>query len=67
MMRYRTAQPFPDALLRIQLWRVCWLGLQEQPALRFPNDGVDGSSLMLRSPVMDDQQPFSWIVQQKVS
>ena len=40
MMGHDAAQPFPDALLRIQLRRVGGLSLEYESPLRLPDDGL---------------------------
>jgi hypothetical protein len=59
-------QPFPDALLGIQFERVGRLRIEHQTARRFTDDLHDGGPRMLRPPVMDDQQPFPWIIGHQV-
>jgi hypothetical protein len=66
MMGHDTAQPFPHALLRIQLGRVGRLGLPQQPVARFPDDGLDGRPCMLLASVMDHQEPLPWIARPQV-
>jgi SAM-dependent methyltransferase len=41
IMGHDTAQPLPNALLRVQFRRIGRLGLQQEPAVRFPHDGFD--------------------------
>jgi rhodanese-related sulfurtransferase len=66
IMGHDAAQPLPDARLRIQRRRVCWLGLQHESATRFPNDRLYGSPFLLLSSVLDHQQPLAGIVGQQV-
>src|SRR5262249_53700875 len=58
--------PLPEALWRIQLGRVGWLGLALEPASRATDDGFYRGPLMLLAAVLDHQQAFLRIVGQQV-
>jgi hypothetical protein len=66
MVGHDTPQPCPNPLLGIQLRRVGGLGLEPEPPLSLPNDGVYGNPLMLFASVMNHQPPLAWIIGHQV-
>jgi hypothetical protein len=66
MMRDDTPQPFPDALLGIQLRRGGGLSLEHEPSLCCLGDGLYGRPLMRLPPVMDHQRPLAGILRHQV-
>src|SRR5687768_759851 len=59
---HHPTQPLPNPLLRIELWRISWLWHQHQATLARVHHLIDGSSSVVRSPIMNQEDFFVAVI-----